>query len=350
MASPLNSRQLRRLPAVVALLAAAAFLPWLLRIRQTDQRRVVIYCAHDAIFADRILKAFEQQSGITVDVRYDEEASKSLGLTSLLSAEKNQPRCDVFWNNQTLGTMRLKSEGVLEPCDPELFARIPAKFRDPDHCWCGFAARLRVWMVNTERMPATREAVTTALQGDSLSQMAIAVPLFGTTLTHYTVLCAELGLEGLKAWHDSLHARGVREARGNGAVRDLVAEGACAFGLTDTDDAFASLDAGKPVGMFPVQLDDGRTICIPNSVAVIRNCPHPDEARELVHFLLSEQTELALAGSASRQIPLGPVDQSKLTTEVLDLIDDAERGYPLQQAEPHDREVLQWLQGHDVDK
>ncbi len=327
----------------ILLLTGAVVVPWLIRSSSTGDNSLVVYCAHDSIFADAIIRAFEQRSGIAVQVRYDEEANKSLGLTSLLIAEKTHPRCDVFWNNQTSGTIRLKNEGVLATCDPAVFSRIPESYRDSENQWAGFAARLRVFLVNTDRMPATEVAIAEAMTSERLDNAAIAVPLFGTTLSHYTVLCDQMGLDGLKAWHRSLRDRGIREARGNGAVKDLVAEGACAFGFTDTDDAFAAIDAGKPVRMIPVRLESGQTICLPNSVAMIRNCPHPGAAAELIRYLLSEEVELALAGSASRQIPLGPVDRTQLPPEVAELMDWAERGVPLDSTAKHDQEVLDWL-------
>src|SRR5580692_9585562 len=80
-----------------------------------SRRSIVVYCAHDSVFADAILKEFEQQTGITVNVLYDSEATKSLGLVNQLKFEKDDPHCDVFWNNELLGTMDLASEGVLEP-------------------------------------------------------------------------------------------------------------------------------------------------------------------------------------------------------------------------------------------
>ncbi len=336
-------RSLRGPALALLLLVAAVVLPWLFRPADSASDALVVYCAHDSVFADSIIQAFESQSGIRVQVRYDEEANKSLGLTNLLLAEKQQPRCDVFWNNQTLGTIRLKTEGVLAPCDPSLSVRIPGRFKDPHHQWVGFAARLRVYIVNTDRMPATPAAVQAALKADSLSRTAIAVPLFGTTLSHYSVLCNELGLDELKAWHQSLHVRGIREARGNGAVKDLVAEGACDFGFTDTDDVFAAIDAGKPVNMLPVRLESGKTICLPNSVSMIRNCPHPQNATKFIEYLLSEEVEIALARSASRQIPLGSVDRSQLPEEVLQLIDWAADGILLEGAATREQEVLTWL-------
>ena len=338
---PLTS--IRFLIVAALLLTGAVIVPLLMQGRSSSNNILVVYCAHDSVFADAIIRTFEQRTGMTVQVRYDEEANKSLGLTSLLIAEKAQPRCDVFWNNQTLGTIRLKKAGVLAPCHASLFSRIPAAFRDDEHHWAGFSARLRVFIVNTEKMPATEEAVTAALKAESLSNAAIAVPLFGTTLSHYTVLCDQIGLVELKSWHRSLHDRGIREARGNGAVKDLVAEGACDFGFTDTDDAFAAIDAGKPVRMVPVRLESGQTICLPNSVAMIRDCPHPEVAAQFIEYLLSEEVELALARSASRQIPLGPVDRTRLPPEVAELTDWAAEGVPLDGGAEHDQEVLDWL-------
>ena len=122
-----------------------------------------------------------------------------------------------------------------------------------------------------------------------------------------------------------------------------MAEGACDFGFTDTDDAFAAIDAGKPVTMLPVRLESGQTICLPNSVAMIRNCPHPTVALRLIEFLLSEEVELALANSGSRQIPLGSVDNAQLPTDVLELKKWAADGVSLEGAAKHHDEVLKWL-------
>lgn len=332
-----------RLSVLAAILLAAVVMPLFLSSKSDQSRTLVVYCAHDSIFADSIIRNFEQQTGINIQVRYDEEANKSLGLTNLLIAEKVRPRCDVFWNNQTLGTIRLKNEGVLEPCDASLFARIPQQFKDPDNQWAGFAARLRVYIVNTSLMPATEDAVDDALKGDSLSQAAIAVPLFGTTLSHYAVLCDEWGFEKLKSWHRSLRDRGIREARGNGAVKDLVAEGACQFGFTDSDDVFVAMDQGKPVKMLPVRLHSGKTICLPNSVARIRGCPHPELADKFIRYLVSEEVEILLANSASRQIPLSPVDETQLPADLQPLLEWAADGVSLDGAAQHDQEVLNWL-------
>ena len=326
---------------LVAALLATAFL-----YRRANADRLVVYCAHDSIYADSILRDFTRQTGIAVATRYDTEATKSLGLTELLVREKDAPRCDVFWNNELLGTLDLQDKGILAPYRGPGWQRIPANFKDADGHWTGFAARLRVQIFNTQKTAPPADQAPEPPR--DLSRFALAKPLYGTTLTHYAVLWQRWGREKTTAWHHDWRARGVRELNGNAAVKDAVADGACDAGFTDTDDFFEAKDDGQPVAMRPVQLDHGATICIPNTVAIIRGTRRENDARRLVDFLLSAETELALAHSKSRQIPLGPVPADQVPDEVRDLQAAAQRAVPLNGLLPARNECLAWLKAENL--
>jgi iron(III) transport system substrate-binding protein len=332
-----SSLRLATLAAFVAALFAGFYFLWM-----PHRTSLVVYCAHDSIYADQILREFERQTGISVAVRYDTEATKSLGLVELLLREKARPRCDVFWNNELLGTLQLADEGLLLPHRGSGYARIPAAFKDADGRWAGFAARLRLWIVNTNHLAPTEEAIQQALSGD-LDRVAIAKPLYGTTRTHYTVLWKLWGRDKILAWHRDRRARHLREVNGNSAVKDLVAAGVCDLGWTDIDDFFEAKDEGKPVQMLPVRLENGETICIPNTVAILRGTRHLTEAQKLVDFLLSEPCEMALASARSRQIPLGPVDADRLPAEVRQLQCWAADGVSLQELGEARTACLGWL-------
>lgn len=309
--------------------------------RKTDA--LVVYCAHDLIFAQEILDQFAAESGIKVVVVGDTEATKSLGLVQRLIREKKNPQCDVFWNNQVLGTMDLAAEGVLEPYQGTGFDRIPNQFKDPEGLWTGFAGRLRVWIVNTNKLEATEEVVQQRYEAADLSRMTIAMPLFGTTLSHFSLLWKLWGGEETQRWYDDLQQRGCRIVPGNATVKNLVAEGVCEFGWTDTDDYFVGLDDGAPVAMLPIRVD-GKTICLPNSVAIIKGTKQRAAAEQLVDYLLSEKVELALAHSASRQIPLGPVDESQIPEDVKLLVDWAADSVDVTEFYEARQACLTWLQ------
>ena len=87
-----------------------------------------------------------------------------------------------------------------------------------------------------------------------------------------------------------------------------MAAGQLAFGLTDTDDALIEVEKGMPVAIvYPDQGADGLgTLLIPNTLAIVRGCPHPAAARRLVDYLLSPAVEARLAAGESAQIPLNP--------------------------------------------
>src|SRR4051812_38439924 len=81
--------------------------------RTPDTARVVVYCAHDREFADPLLKAYQERTGVEVMLRFDTEANKSVGLYEDLIREAARPRCDVHWNNEILAAIRLQQRGLL---------------------------------------------------------------------------------------------------------------------------------------------------------------------------------------------------------------------------------------------
>lgn len=289
---------------------SAIFIALLMGCQGIDPNRVVVYTALDRQFSEPILKRFEAQTGIRVLVTYDTEATKTVGLVNRIRSEKSRPRCDVFWNNEIVNTIRLKKENLLEPYRSPAAGHYPAEFRDPDGAWSGFAARARVLIVNTnllggEAMPGSIRAMA---DPKWRGRCAMAKPLFGTTATHAACLFALWGPEKAAAFFKSLSDNEVSIESGNRSVAQGVAEGRLVFGWTDTDDAIAEQDAGRPVAIvFPDQGSDGMgTLLIPNTLSLIRNAPHPESARKLIDFLLSPEVEAELAQSHSAQIPLNP--------------------------------------------
>ena len=96
-----------------------------------------------------------------------------------------------------------------------------------------------------------------------------------------------------------------------------MAAGHAHFGLTDTDDAIIEVEKGMPVAIVYPDQGEGQlgTLFIPNTVAVIKNGPNPENARRLVDYLLSPAVEAKLAAGPSAQIPLNPAVQAEVRVE-----------------------------------
>jgi len=110
---------------------------------------------------------------------------------------------------------------------------------------------------------------------------------------------------------------------------------------------FLAVTHGKHYGEEYWSFVNGQhTICIPNTVAIIHGTQHLDDARKLADFLLSAQTELALARSASRQIPLGSLTEqqkAQLPEQVRALLPAAAQAYPLTHLLSARNACLAWL-------
>lgn len=269
---------------------------------------VVLYCSLDEPFSRFIKADFLAKTNITVEFLTDEEVDKSVGLRARLIAERANPRCDVFWNNEPGNTEVLRQQGLLAPYKSPAAAGIPERFQDVDGYWTGFAARARVLIVNTDQVKPADEPK----RFDDIvrfgKRAAIALPVAGTTATHAAALYAEWDADKARAYFQRIKDAGVVVATGNAHVMKLVADGEVAVGWTDSDDVHVAVAQGKPVKVvYPDQGEgDLGTLVLPNTVMMIAGCPHPENAKRLIDYLLSPEIEARLAAGPSVQMPLHP--------------------------------------------
>ncbi len=272
---------------------------------------VVVYAAADREYASPILNAFERHHpGVTVSPVYDVESTKTVGLVTRIESESSRPRCDVFWNNEIMHTLRLEQAGLLSSIPWDVPSDWPAEMRSATGNWLGIAARARILVVNRELLPAggpRPSSVSDLADPQWRGKCGVALPLFGTTATHFAVLVDQLGEQAANQFFQDIKAN-CRVLAGNKQVAQAVSSGQLAFGLTDTDDALVEIDAGLPVDIvYPDQLaGQSGTLRIPNTVAVIRGGPNPRAAVALANYLVSEDTEGRLAMGPSGQFPIRP--------------------------------------------
>jgi iron(III) transport system substrate-binding protein len=277
---------------------------------------VVVYVSLDEPYARPVLEAFTRETGIPVSPVYDTEANKSRGLAQRVLAERSRPRADVFWSSEAVQTLALRKEGALAPYRSPSAEGIPARFRDPDGYWTGFAARFRVLAYNTRRVKAPPQSLLELAAPRWRGEAAMANPLFGTTTTEAAALFQVLGAEKAKEYYRRRKANGTRIVDGNSVAAEETARGDAEVGQTDTDDAFVRVDQGRPVGVvFPDQKGFG-ALMIPNTAALVKGAPHPDRGQRFLDFLLRPETELILAGLPSRQLPLHPGLEARLPEKV----------------------------------
>ena len=268
---------------------------------------LVIYCSLDQVHSEPILELFEKETGLKVEAHFDVERNKTVGLVNRIFAEKEHPYADVFWNNETAHTIRLKRAGLTSPYSSEQTLGIPEAFRDADHHWTGFAARARVILhqSSTQDFPTWVNEIG---QTPAHSDGAMAAPLTGTTLTHFAVWSTLFGRDSVLTWLKTARDSGLGITSGNADAMRRVCEKDFPWCLTDTDDAAAAQDNGFDVTVYyPGQSKEfPAVLVIPNTVCILDRAPHREAAEQFIDFVTSPAVESQLARSRSQQIPLRP--------------------------------------------
>jgi iron(III) transport system substrate-binding protein len=274
--------------------------------RKESSAQVTAYVSADRPFSEPIMREYERRSGVRVSVVYDTEETKSTGLANRLLAEKPRPQADVFWSNEPVRTLVLKSRGVLQAYRSPSAQGIPSELIDPESYWTGFSARIRVIAYNTKLVQPDEppQSVFDLADAKWRNQVAIADPRFGSTSFHVAALYAIVGDEKMDDFFRRLKANGVRIVGGNSVVRDLVARGEVRVGLTDTDDVNVAIEDHQPIAMVLPDRNGIGVPVMPNMVSLVAGAPHAAEGRRLIDYLLSPEVERRLAQSEAVQIPL----------------------------------------------
>jgi iron(III) transport system substrate-binding protein len=233
----------------------------------------VVYTSQDQVYAEPILKSFEQQNGIRAAAVYDSEAVKTVGLANRLLAERSHPQCDVFWNNEELRTRQLAAEGLFRASNG----------------WAAVGYRSRRVIINTRYLSAANapKSLTELTNQQWRAKVALAYPLFGTTATHFLALRQLWGAERWERWCRALAANKPFLVDGNSVAAQLVGRGEAWIGLTDSDDLAAEQREGAPLAALPLNAE---SLLIPNTVAVLNGAPHPQSAEKLMEYLKSRST------------------------------------------------------------
>lgn len=296
-----------------------------------DTPRVTLYTSVDDEFARMVVAQFEQDTGIRVDVLGDTEATKTTGLVTRLQSEKDNPTCDVWWSSEPMGTILLARDGVLEPGGMEnsVDADWPDAFRAPDWTWVGTALRRRVIVYAPDRVENPPTSMHELIDPSYKGRVGMARPQFGTTRIHMALLAAHWGIGGLEGWLEQLAANDVRMYDGNATVVRAVAMGEIDVGMTDTDDVWAGQKNGWDVEFASRNDDendapptsryalDAQQILIPNTVAIVKNAPNPDLAKQLAAYLTSPRVERLLYESISGNHPVSAELRAELNLSPL---------------------------------
>ncbi len=254
----------------------------------TDNR-VTLYCSVDQEFAKPLIEKLQQKTGLEIAVLYDTEATKTAGLANRIRAERNRPRCDVYWASALMQTLLLSDDKLLQAYDSPARKDVPLRFRGSN--WTGVGVRGRVLVAPGSSTQSVDIRSPREVANLVLNPVAISNPSFGTASDWFCAYATRSGDNSALEFARNLKKTGARVLPGNGDVARETASGNLRFGVVDTDDYLNQRREKTGITLVPTTRDNMFT---PGAASLVAGAPHLQNARKLLDALVSKEGEAAL--------------------------------------------------------
>jgi iron(III) transport system substrate-binding protein len=293
------------------LLLAALMLPLALGAC-SRQESINVYSARQEALIKPLLDRFSAETGIAVNlVTGDGDAL----LARLRNEGLNSP-ADLFLTSDAGNLYRAQQADLLQPVtSAALVAAVPAHLRSDENLWFALSLRARVLVYAPDRVDPAELSDYAAL-ADPVWRQRICVRSSSNIYNQSMVagMLASQGAEATEAWLQGFVANFARPPQGGDRDQiKAVASGQCDVALVNNyylGGMLRSEDAEERAAAEQVQLfwpnQTGRGVHINISGAgITRSAAHPEEARQLIEFLLREDSQQWYA-EANNEYPVRP--------------------------------------------
>jgi iron(III) transport system substrate-binding protein len=267
---------------------------------------LVLYNGQHEQTTDSLVAGFEKATGITVEVRNDDEDTLA---DEIVTEGKNSP-ADVIYTENAPALQYLENKGLLAPVNPSTLAHTPSKWNSSAGDWVGVSARVSVLIYNPSLISksALPTHVTQMANPRYKGKVAIAAGEtdFQPILTSYA---RAYGQAAALKWLDALKGNaGSHIYPDNETIADEVNRGQAAFGIVNQYYWYrmrAELGASSmhsKITYFAPR-DPGYVLGI-SGAAVLKSAPHAKAAQEFLAYLVSKQGQETIAHSISFEYPI----------------------------------------------
>ena len=267
---------------------------------------ITLYSGQHEQTTQSLVDAFEQQTGIHVNVRYNDEDS----FADEIVTEEAPPVADVFYTENSPALEYLQEKGLLAQVDAATLGQGPAQYNSPQGDWVGVSARVSVLIYNPSLISAS-QLPTSVLQLANPKyngKLAFAAgetdfqPIVTSVARAYGDTEASSWLNGIKENAES------HIYPDNETIADEVNRGAVAFGVVNQYYWYrmkAELGASNvhsKIAYFAPH-DPGYVVDV-SGAGILKSSKNQADAQKFLAFLVSKQGQEIIADSNSFEYPL----------------------------------------------
>jgi iron(III) transport system substrate-binding protein len=268
--------------------------------------RLVLYNGQHEQTTDSLVAAFENATGIDVEVRNDDEDT----LADELVTEGSNSPADVVYTENSPVLEYLQSKGMLARVAPSTLAHTPSKYNSPLGDWVGVSARVSVLIYNPSLISASQLPTSVTQLSDPKYAGKLAFVAgetdFQTIVTSYA---RAYGQAAALTWLEGIKANaGSHVYPDNETIADEVNRGAVAFGVVNQY-YWYRMRAELGASSVPSKItyfaphDPGYILDI-SGAGILKSSKHKAPAQKFLAFLVSKQGQEIIAHSISFEYPI----------------------------------------------
>jgi iron(III) transport system substrate-binding protein len=264
---------------------------------------ITLYSGQHEQTTDGLVTAFEKQTGITVNVRNDDEDT----LANLIAVQGSHSPADVIYTENSPALEFLQEKGLLAPVDASTLARTPARYDSPAGDWVGISARVSVIIYNPSLIARSQLPTSVMQLSDPKYQGKFAFsagetdfqPIITSVIKTYGRADALRWLQGIRS-NAASHI-----VPDNETITDEVNRGQVAFGVINQY-YWYRLQAEIGASAMHSQIayfaphDPGYVIDV-SGAAVLRSSQHQAAAQKFLAFLVSQQGQDIIARASGNE-------------------------------------------------
>ncbi|HLF99523.1 MAG TPA: iron ABC transporter substrate-binding protein [Acidimicrobiia bacterium] len=260
-----------------------------------DGRSLTIYSGREEELVADIFEQFEEESGITLNVRYGDSAELA---AQILEEGDNSP-ADVYFAQDAGSLGAVEAAGAFASLPDDILNLVPARFRSTSGGWIGTSGRARVAVFNTEALTEADMPASILDFTDPAWKGKVGwAPTNGSFQSFVTALRKVEGEDGAREWLEAMKANDAQVYDGNSAIVQAVIDGEIEVGFVNHYYLlrFLAEDPATPAANHFFAGGDPGSLVNTAGVGIVKASGEPEAAETFVRFLLSETAQTYFAG------------------------------------------------------
>jgi iron(III) transport system substrate-binding protein len=251
---------------------------------------ITVYSGRQEDLVEDLFEQFEEETGITVDVRYGDSAE----LAATIAEEGDNTPADVFFAQDAGSLGAVAGEGLLKELPAATLERVDERFRDPDSRWVGTSGRVRVVAYNTDELSDDElpDSIWDYADPEWEGRIGFA-PTNASFQAMITAMRLDAGDEQTREWLEAIVANDPHLYENNIATVEAVAAGEVDIGFVNHYYLYGHLDEepDAPVDNHYLEPGDAGALVNVAGAGILTTTDRPGMAQQLVDYLLAQGQE-----------------------------------------------------------